>query len=266
MPRIRSVKPSFLRHEGLQELEESHPTARVMLVFLGLWMVADKAGRFEWRPKTLKLDILPFLDYDLGASLELLREAGFVSRYTTAGKSYGVVLNFTKHQRISGKEALEPPKFPEPQQGSISEAIGQHLPGQEGERVTGVQEAECFPENETPDLPASALAKGFLEKINYPITHDNLRTIAAALDAVALEHSTSITGALDWLVAKALADRDEGIEINRFYFTDGKYRHHGKRSASTQTKRSHANRGTLANALRDYAGARNGPDRGERKS
>lgn len=114
MARIRTIKPEFFRHEGLQDLEAANPGAYVMLVFAGLWGHCDKAGRFEWKPRTLKLDILPFLDFDMAATLEILARAGQVRRYESNGKQYGVIESFADHQRIGGKEAQEDAKHPEP--------------------------------------------------------------------------------------------------------------------------------------------------------
>lgn len=128
MARIRTVKPSFFRHEQLQDLEAAHPGQHVMLVFAALWGHCDKAGRFEWNPRSLKLDILPFLDFDLSASLVLLREAGLVKQYQSGSKTYGEVPTFNEHQRISGKESQEPAKYPEPK-----EYIAEKQPGSNGE-------------------------------------------------------------------------------------------------------------------------------------
>src|SRR5690348_5433690 len=114
MARIRTIKPEFFRHELLQDLEKAHPGCYLMLVFSGLFGHCDKAGRFEWRPRTLKLDILPFLDFDLGASLMLLREARLILQYEIEGKLYGFIPTFAEHQRISGKEAQEKARYPEP--------------------------------------------------------------------------------------------------------------------------------------------------------
>lgn len=129
MARIRTIKPEFFRHEGLQDLEIANHGAHVMLVFAGLWGHCDKAGRFEWRPRMLKLDILPFLAFDMEETLSLLCAAGFVRRYEAEGKQYGEVVSFEKHQRINGKEAQEPEKHPSPpderecaSRGSIWEA------------------------------------------------------------------------------------------------------------------------------------------------
>lgn len=152
MARIRSIKPDFFRHEGLQDLEAGNPGSYVMLTFAGLWGHCDKLGRFRWRPRVLKLDILPFLDFDMTKTLMLLQQGGYVRRYKSEGEEYGEVVSFEKHQRISGKEAQEAEKHPEPagyeddqieettgkQQGSIGEA--QETAGMEYRN--GVQEGK----------------------------------------------------------------------------------------------------------------------------
>lgn len=133
MARIRTIKPDFFRHEGLQDLEAANPGAYVMMVFAGLWGHCDKAGRFEWRPRLLKLDILPFLDFDMEQTLLILESAGFLRKYEANGKEYGAIDSFSEHQRINGKEAQEPEKYPEPsekQRGSTGEAI--EMTGREG--------------------------------------------------------------------------------------------------------------------------------------
>lgn len=137
MPRIRTVKPGFFRHELLQELEDSHVRLRPMLVFEGLWTQCDKFGRFEWKPRTLKLDILPFVKFEIEKTMELLVEHKLISRYEVLGKLYGQIESFTKHQRVSGKEAQEPSRLPSP--GSTGEAIGTQT-GSDWEYRNGVQE------------------------------------------------------------------------------------------------------------------------------
>lgn len=108
VPRIRNIKPDFFRHEELQSLG---PTT--MLVFIGLWTQADKAGNFQWKLSQIRLDILPFVEYDLKTSLEQLVKSGFIAPYVgDDGKPYGHIFNFTSHQRFSGSEAKAPPKNP----------------------------------------------------------------------------------------------------------------------------------------------------------
>lgn len=139
MARIRTIKPEFFRHEGLQDLELANPGSYVMLVFAGLWGHCDKSGRFEWKPRTLKLDILPFLEFSMEKTLLLLEGAGMLRRYAVDGKEYGEVATFEKHQRINGKEAQEPERFPAPSKekaenskGSNGEATGKQSRSQEG--------------------------------------------------------------------------------------------------------------------------------------
>ena len=112
MARIRTVKPAFLRHEKLQDLEHENPGQYIMIVFMGLWMLSDSKGRFEYKPRSMKLDILPFLDYDMQKSLEVLEKNGFIRSYEVNGCRYGIVPTFRDHQRITGKELTEGEKFP----------------------------------------------------------------------------------------------------------------------------------------------------------
>lgn len=142
MARIRTVKPSFFRHEGLQELELQHPGKYPMFVFAGLWGHCDKMGRFPWKPRTLKLDVLPFLPFDMAETLTILEQHGYLNKYEVEGKLYGLIPTFTEHQRINGKEAQAEGEFPAPptigttgeapekNQGSDGEAP--ETPGREG--------------------------------------------------------------------------------------------------------------------------------------
>jgi uncharacterized phage protein (TIGR02220 family) len=134
MARIRTVKPEFYRHEGLQDLEIGNPGAYPMLVYQGLWSQCDKNGAFQWRPRQLKLDILPFLPFEMADTLNILERAGYVKRYVVEGKEYGIIPTFTTHQRFSGKETGgEGEKYPLPgcelqdtgkHEGSTGEAMG----------------------------------------------------------------------------------------------------------------------------------------------
>jgi hypothetical protein len=110
--RIRSVKPEFFRHEELQDCEASHPGKYIMLSFIGLWCISDSKGRFEWKPRVMKLDILPFLNFNMEETLAVLEEHGFVERYEVDGRPFGFIPSFEKHQRITGKEFTEGEKYP----------------------------------------------------------------------------------------------------------------------------------------------------------
>jgi hypothetical protein len=130
MARIRTIKPDFFRHEGLQDLAAQHG-AHVMLVFAGLWGHCDRFGRFECKPRHLKLDILPFLEFDMADTIRILEAAGFVQTYEVGSKRYGFIPSFAEHQRFGGKEASEPARYPEPpvkSEGSNGEAMGKQSP------------------------------------------------------------------------------------------------------------------------------------------
>lgn len=138
MARIRNIKPAFFRHEALQDLEAAHPGQYPMLVYIGLWTQCDAAGIFPWRPRQLKLDILPFLDFKIEITLDLLAGAGFIHPYDAEGEKYGMVLTFSEHQRITGKEASEGEKHPKPfpaEPGNNRETTGKQPVAQE--RSTG---------------------------------------------------------------------------------------------------------------------------------
>lgn len=122
MARIRTVKPEFFRHEDLQALNEKHRD--IMLFFCGLWCQCDKAGRFRWRPNHIKLDVLPFTKYNAGTYLDVLQEAGFISKYSVDGEDYGLVCNFKKHQLIWGSETKSPLRLPEPTEDVLCDFRG----------------------------------------------------------------------------------------------------------------------------------------------
>lgn len=209
MPRIRTVKPDFFRHEGLQDLEQANPGKYPMLVFAGLWGHCDKAGTFEWRPRQLKLDILPFLDFDMAATLKLLADNGFVEHYEVDGKHYGHVPTFLEHQRISGKEAQEKEKFPKPtetQTGSNGEATGKQPRRQEGKgreeegKEHGGQAANG---SETLEAKVYRIGKSVLGKSSGGVI-TRLRRLPGMTDARAielLEQATDKENPAEWIGA-----------------------------------------------------------------
>lgn len=103
MARIRTIKPDFFRHECLYnaEIETGLP---LRVAFAGLWSVCDREGRFRWKPKELKLDVLPFDDLDFERVLDALTTRGFLVKYENQGKLYGCVPSFKAHQVVNNKE------------------------------------------------------------------------------------------------------------------------------------------------------------------
>lgn len=138
--RIRTVKPEFFRHEELYRLEKV--TGMPMrIAFEGLWVCADKAGRFKWEPNQLKLDIMPWDEVDFAVVLEKLREAGFIVRYEIGNKQYGFIPTWREHQLINKKEAESRLPAPPPVNSGESPGNSPELPG-DSEEFTGTTGVE----------------------------------------------------------------------------------------------------------------------------
>lgn len=99
MARIRTIKPEFFTHDLLAEVE---PLGR--LLFVGLWCVADREGRLEYRPRRLKTELLPYDECDIEVLLAQLADRGFLRLYEVDGTQYVQVENFTRHQYPNVKE------------------------------------------------------------------------------------------------------------------------------------------------------------------
>lgn len=117
MARIRTVKPEFFKHDILYDLEKSTKLP-IRLAFAGLWTVCDREGRFEWRPRMLKTDVLPHDDIDFSRVLDALATRGFVVKYSVDGKDYGYVPGFSRHQVVNNRETAS--IIPPPEESTIS--------------------------------------------------------------------------------------------------------------------------------------------------
>jgi hypothetical protein len=104
MGRIRTIKPEFFAHEELFDLEQSE-SLPLRLAFAGLWTVCDRDGRFVWRPRTLKSQVMPHDIIDFGEVLDALERGGFVQSYMVDGIKFGCVPSWRKHQVINTREA-----------------------------------------------------------------------------------------------------------------------------------------------------------------
>lgn len=116
MARIRTVKPELFKHEDLYDLEKKTGLP-IRLAFIGMFACSDREGRFKWRPRALKLDIVPYDDIDFELVLEKMAEAGFVEKYEHEGECYGWIPTFLKHQAINQREA----------QSSLPDPNGPHV-------------------------------------------------------------------------------------------------------------------------------------------
>jgi len=114
MARIRSVKPEFFKHEELQDLEIEHPGQYVMLVYAGLWTQCDKNGVFRYKTRVVKNEILPYIDFDMQKTLDILEGNGFFIRFQHESRDYGYIPKFGKYQFPTKGEKDSPAKYPMP--------------------------------------------------------------------------------------------------------------------------------------------------------
>lgn len=91
--RARNIKPGFWKNEDLVELPFEH-----RLLFVGLWMLADREGRLEDRPKRVKMELFPCDNVNVEAGLEDLTSMGLLERYEYQGVKVIVISKFLEHQ------------------------------------------------------------------------------------------------------------------------------------------------------------------------
>ncbi len=114
MPRKRVIDPAFFTDTTLGSLSRD-----VRLLYIGMWCVADDAGLYEHDAELLRVSVFPFdRDIDAAAIVNMLSalSAGKTPRlrtYDVAGKRYGVVVNFMRHQRVDHPTPSKHPRPPE---------------------------------------------------------------------------------------------------------------------------------------------------------
>ena len=101
--RIRTVKPDLAKHEGLFDLEQETGLP-IRFAWAMLPSICDREGRFKWRPRTLKSEILPHDTIDFEHVLDALLTRGQLVKYRCGTEWYGWIPTFTEHQHINGQE------------------------------------------------------------------------------------------------------------------------------------------------------------------
>lgn len=112
--RIRNIRPGFWTNEDLADC-----TDRQNLLFIGLWMLADKNGCVEYRPRRIKAQLFGIRDY---TAKELQKDCGRLSEVllihfyrASEGETpteecneetadFIYIPNFVKHQRLTSWE------------------------------------------------------------------------------------------------------------------------------------------------------------------
>lgn len=98
MARCRIISPEFFKDEELCELPIG-----TRLLFAGLWTLADREGRLEYRPKRIKSDIFPYENINVDECLKQL-DGKFIEIYEVEGRKYLQINNFLKYQKPHPRE------------------------------------------------------------------------------------------------------------------------------------------------------------------
>jgi len=96
--RARGIKPGYFKNEGLASCSQA-----ARLLFVGLWLLADREGRLEDRPKRIEAEIFPYEEVNVEKLLDELAvdrdgNGAFIQRYSAEGHRYITIVNFLRHQ------------------------------------------------------------------------------------------------------------------------------------------------------------------------
>jgi hypothetical protein len=117
MARTRNLKPGFFKNENLAALGMP-----AMILFEGLWTIADREGRLEDRPLRIRAEIFPYFpDQPVDQLLDSLAAAGFIIRYTVEENRFIAIPTWSKHQNPHIKET--PSTIPAPDKNSASTVL-----------------------------------------------------------------------------------------------------------------------------------------------
>lgn len=106
--RARNLKPGFFTNEQLAEC-----SIAARLLFAGLWCMADREGRLEYRPKRIKMSVFPADEIAVEPLLHELLGATLLLKYEVQGNTYAWIPTFAKHQRPHPKEVASTlPPYP----------------------------------------------------------------------------------------------------------------------------------------------------------
>lgn len=130
MARARNIKPGLYKNEDLAEC-----SVWARYLFPGLWMMADREGRLEDRPKRIKAELLPFDSQDVEPLLRELAARSFIVRYAINGVGFIQISKFSEHQAPHYSEkpsVIMPPPFPENERHMEGEISGSKASIKEG--------------------------------------------------------------------------------------------------------------------------------------
>ena len=248
MARIRTIKPELFRHEKLFDAERTSKLP-LRLAFAGLFTASDREGRFNWSPRALKLDCLPYDEVDFEEVLDALCEHGFIVKYEIDGKVYGAIPSWSQHQHVNQREAQS--VIPAPSEECICTHV--HARG-EGKGREGKGRDISTRENASPSVgfeefkkeypkrdganpwkPARAVFDGLVKRGNDAKRIINgARAYRTECDRKSLTGTDKVAQALTWLRQERFIDyqpepcandpaTDEFMLSRGYVWSDGKW-------------------------------------------
>lgn len=200
MARARNIKPGFYKNEDLAEC-----SVWARLIFPGIWMLADREGRLEDRPKRIKGELLPFDSIEVDPLLSELERFGFILRYAVDGIRYIQITKFSEHQAPHVREAASTIPAPSSQEESTAKAVPS----------TNLGRAQASPRS--PDsLNPSSLNPSSLNPVEPPpLTEPVLTAKASAVAALVPDCDSPIpdppTTEAHWLT---WFNREHGLQLD----------------------------------------------------
>ena len=124
MPRIRTIKPECSFNDRLFDLEKDTGFP-IRFVWAVLPCHCDREGRFEYQPRRMQPQILPFDSVDFSRVLDALWSRGFIEKYEESGVVFGVIPTFLKHQVVNNREKAS--ELPIPNKNNILTCDGREI-------------------------------------------------------------------------------------------------------------------------------------------
>jgi hypothetical protein len=172
--------------------------------------------------------------------LKELEDKEHIRRYAVDGHTYLEVLNWLNHQKIDRPSASKLPKFDESSRVLAKVSVGREGIKEGDQGKGGEEELQSAPLQERPVNPDSGcelgLANWLLEELNVVADNGTRRVVADSIRLLAKEGGTAETAA-QYILQAGRAAIAGGEVINRFWFSDQRYRPQTPRKTARQTER-----------------------------
>ena len=177
MPRIRTIKPESSFNEKLFDME-----LETGLPFRFVWAVlpchCDREGRFEYRVRALKAQLLPYDEIDFSRVMDALWTRGFIEKYEVSGRVYGLIPSFLQHQVVNNREAAS--ILPEPNKNNILACEGRVTDARATREVQGQEERKG---REGKGKEGRVIAERVIDHLNKA-TGRNYKPVASAVTLI----------------------------------------------------------------------------------